>query len=59
VGGFKALAEFTAGLDPAARIQLAGDYFAITTVDNSVASGERAAARLISRFSGATKEPRR
>lgn len=54
VGGFRALTEFTAGLDPASRIQLAGDYFAITTVDTSVASGERAAERLISRFSGAT-----
>ncbi|MYS79272.1 protoporphyrinogen/coproporphyrinogen oxidase [Embleya scabrispora] len=51
VGGFRDLAEFTAGLDPDSRVQLAGDYFAITTVDNSVASGERAARRLITRHS--------
>lgn len=47
VGGFRALADFTARLDPTSRIQLAGDYFAISTVENSLSSGERAARRLI------------
>lgn len=47
VGGFRALAEFCRRQDPGARIQLAGDYFGITSVESSVASGERAAARLL------------
>lgn len=47
VGQFRALAAFTGRLDPAAPVQLAGDYFAISTVESSVSSGERAAARLI------------
>jgi oxygen-dependent protoporphyrinogen oxidase len=46
-GGFKALAAFAASLDPTSPIQLAGDYFAISTVENSLASGEDAAARVI------------
>jgi protoporphyrinogen/coproporphyrinogen III oxidase len=50
VGGFRALAGFAGRLDPAAPIQLAGDYFAITTVENSVVSGERAASRIIRRL---------
>lgn len=52
VGGFRALADFTAGLSPTARIQLAGDYFGITTVDSSVVSGERAADRVVRILSG-------
>ncbi|MFD9624038.1 protoporphyrinogen/coproporphyrinogen oxidase [Streptomyces virginiae] len=50
VGQFRALAAFAAGHDPSDPIQLAGDYFAITTVDSSVTSGERAAARLIAQL---------
>lgn len=46
-GGFRALAEFTGRINPDSLIQLAGDYFRITTVENSVASGELAATRLI------------
>jgi oxygen-dependent protoporphyrinogen oxidase len=51
VGGFAELADFASRLDPSARIQLAGDYFAITTVENSLASGTAAASRLIRLFS--------
>jgi protoporphyrinogen/coproporphyrinogen III oxidase len=46
-GGFKALASFASGLDPASPVQLAGDYFAISTVESSLASGEVAAGRII------------
>jgi protoporphyrinogen/coproporphyrinogen III oxidase len=46
-GGFKALARFASSLDPASPIQLAGDYFAISTVEKSLASGEDAAKRVI------------
>jgi protoporphyrinogen/coproporphyrinogen III oxidase len=46
-GGFGALATFASTLDPASPIQLAGDYFAISTVEKSLASGEDAAERVI------------
>jgi protoporphyrinogen/coproporphyrinogen III oxidase len=46
-GGFGALATFASSLDPASPIQLAGDYFAISTVEKSLASGEDAAERII------------
>jgi oxygen-dependent protoporphyrinogen oxidase len=46
-GGFRELAAFNDRLDPVARIQLAGDYFTITTVDSSVRSGEQAATRTL------------
>ncbi len=47
VGGFRALASFTRSLDPASRMQLAGDYFGLSNTNNSLASGERAAAQLL------------
>ncbi|WP_169736746.1 protoporphyrinogen/coproporphyrinogen oxidase [Pseudonocardia spinosispora] len=47
VGGYRALADFTAGLDPGSRIQLAGDYLRLTTVEDSLTSGGEAAARVI------------
>lgn len=47
VGQFRALAAFRRQWDPTSRVQLAGDYLSISTVDNSLASGEDAAARLI------------
>lgn len=50
VGQFSALAAFSQQLDPGSPIQLAGDYFAITTVDSSLSSGELAAARLVRRL---------
>jgi protoporphyrinogen/coproporphyrinogen III oxidase len=46
-GGFRALATFASSLDPASPIQLAGDYFAISTVEKSLASGEDAAGRIV------------
>jgi oxygen-dependent protoporphyrinogen oxidase len=46
-GGFRALASFTGSLDPTSRVQLAGDYFGLSITNNSIASGERAAARLL------------
>jgi oxygen-dependent protoporphyrinogen oxidase len=49
-GGFKTLARFASSLDPASPIQLAGDYFAISTVEKSLASGEDAAKRVIQKL---------
>jgi len=47
VGGFRALASFSDSLDPTSRVQLTGDYFGLSVTNNSIASGERAAARLL------------
>lgn len=47
VGGFHALASFTRSLNPASRVQLAGDYFGLSITNNSLSSGERAAAQLL------------
>lgn len=46
VGTYAGLVDFHAHTDPAARIQLAGDYHAQTSVNASVAAGERAAKAL-------------
>lgn len=46
VGTYAGLVDFHAHVDPAARIQLAGDYHAQTSVNASIAAGERAAADL-------------
>lgn len=51
VGGFRELADFCERIDETSSVQLAGDYFKITTVENSLVSGETAADRLIRRFS--------
>jgi oxygen-dependent protoporphyrinogen oxidase len=45
-GTYRRLADFQRRCEPADRIQLAGDYLAQTSVNASVASGERAADRL-------------
>jgi hypothetical protein len=45
-GSYRQLADFQRRCDPTDRIQLAGDYLAQTSVNASVASGERAADRL-------------
>jgi oxygen-dependent protoporphyrinogen oxidase len=45
-GNYRNLADFQGRCDPSDRIQLAGDYLAQTSVNASVASGERAAERL-------------
>jgi oxygen-dependent protoporphyrinogen oxidase len=54
VGQFGTLARFVGGMDKSARVQLAGDYFSITTVDSSLASGEQAAGRLIRALRGSS-----
>lgn len=36
-------------LDPASRVQLAGDYFALACVNTAVTAGEQAAARLVAK----------
>ncbi len=41
-----ALAKFTARCDSDARVQLAGDYFSLSTTNSSLCSGEAAARRL-------------
>lgn len=46
VGTYAELVGFHARVDPAARIQLAGDYHAQTSVNASVAAGAQAAQRL-------------
>lgn len=49
-GYYKKLAAFTAGLDFKGRVQLAGDYFSMASVNTAVTSGEIAAARLIRHY---------
>jgi predicted NAD/FAD-dependent oxidoreductase len=46
VGTYAGLVDFHAHTDPHARIQLAGDYHAQTSVNASVAAGARAAEQL-------------
>ncbi|MCM2387195.1 protoporphyrinogen/coproporphyrinogen oxidase [Streptomyces albipurpureus] len=46
-GGYRDLARFTGSLDPRSPIQLAGDYFAYSTTNASLATGEQAAQRII------------
>ncbi|MFJ4773785.1 protoporphyrinogen/coproporphyrinogen oxidase [Streptomyces uncialis] len=45
-GGYRDLARFTGSLDPRSPIQLAGDYFAYSTTNASLATGETAAQRV-------------
>lgn len=45
-GSLQALGAFVRDFDPASRVQLAGDYFSFECTNSSLASGERAAARL-------------
>jgi oxygen-dependent protoporphyrinogen oxidase len=47
-GTYRDLARFTAATDPAARVQLCGDYLSASTTNASLCSGERAAERIIS-----------
>src|SRR6202012_2821640 len=46
VGVYQRIAEFTSNIDPASRIQFAGDYLSQTGQDTAVAWGNRAAANL-------------
>jgi oxygen-dependent protoporphyrinogen oxidase len=45
-GTYERLGEFVRRIDPKARIQLAGDYLAQSSVNTSVAAGKTAAERL-------------
>ncbi|MFF3001987.1 protoporphyrinogen/coproporphyrinogen oxidase [Kitasatospora sp. NPDC057940] len=46
-GGYRDLAAFTASLDPTSPVQLAGDHFAYSTTNSALATGERAARRVL------------
>jgi oxygen-dependent protoporphyrinogen oxidase len=46
-GTYRDLVRFTAATDPAARVQLCGDYLSASTTHASLCSGERAAERII------------
>ncbi|MEU8757886.1 FAD-dependent oxidoreductase [Streptomyces sp. NPDC048659] len=48
-GGYRDLAAFTASLDTASPVQLAGDHFSYSTTNAALASGERAARRILNR----------
>jgi oxygen-dependent protoporphyrinogen oxidase len=52
VGTYAELADFHAQSDPAAAIQLAGDFHAQTSVNASIAAGERAAIDLLRHLRG-------
>ena len=49
-GCYKQLATFVDGLDLQRRIQLAGDYFSLASVNTAVTSGELVARRLIQNY---------
>ena len=49
-GYYKKLATFVDGLDFKRRVQLAGDYFSMASVNTAVTSGEIAAGRLIQNY---------
>lgn len=49
-GGYKKLARFVEGLDMKRRVQLAGDYFTLASVNGAVTSGELVAKRLIDNY---------
>ena len=51
-GTYRDLARFSAATDPAARVQLCGDYLSASTTHASLCSGERAAERIIASAAG-------
>ncbi len=51
-GCYADLNRFVASLDPASRIQLAGDFYALASVNTAVTSGERCAQQLIQHYRG-------
>ncbi|MFO0580286.1 MAG: NAD(P)/FAD-dependent oxidoreductase [Polyangia bacterium] len=53
-GAYRELTRLVQATDPRARVQLAGDYFSISTSHASLCSGERAAQRLIAAFGSAS-----
>lgn len=54
-GYYRKLAEFERGLDFKRRVQLAGDYFAMASVNTAVTSGALVAKRLIANYLGARR----
>lgn len=48
-GHYRKLADFTAQLDTGRRVQLAGDYFSLASMNSAVLSGAIAARRLLQR----------
>jgi oxygen-dependent protoporphyrinogen oxidase len=56
-GTYRDLARFTAATDPAARVQLCGDYLSASTTNASLCSGERAAERIIAARSDRSSSP--
>ena len=51
-GTYRDLTRFTAATDPAARVQLCGDYLSASTTHASLCSGERAAERITASVAG-------
>lgn len=49
-GHYRRLAGFVEGLQVERRVQLAGDYFSLASVNSAVTSGEIAARRIIERY---------
>ncbi len=49
-GHYKKLAGFVAGLNTQRRVQLAGDYYSLASVNSAVTSGELAAQRLLAAY---------
>ena len=49
-GCYREMAQFVAGLDLQRRVQLAGDYFSLASVNSAVTSGELVAQRLIRNY---------
>jgi len=58
-GCYQRMARFIEGLDLSRRVQLAGDYFSLASVNTAVTSGELGAQRLIERYvrRGAAESP--
>jgi protoporphyrinogen oxidase len=54
-GYYKKLAEFERGLDFKRRVQLAGDYFAMASVNTAVTSGAIVAKRLVANHFGSQR----
>lgn len=54
-GYYRKLAEFSASLDLNRRVQLAGDYFAMASVNTAVTSGAIAAGRLVANHFGSRR----
>ena len=51
-GRFKQIVAYEKSIDPAARVQFAGDLDPISGVNAALVSGRKAAERVIGQFSG-------